>query len=330
VSRIQPTPTVYSHYLPEVRRIVQGTLIEVNGDGDDSLHALLDGNIKPGLDDIHEPVMDSYERFARSQGVIALETFENRYYTNGSSEGIFHWLSQHRTFLGASVDEDPPLYQFEGEYQGYQEFAHTLRMKIIDVEASTRPGSLSGMKKGIFIISCPSAIDGNINSDLVSAVLDAGHKVVLDLAYMGMTDKPLNLDLRHSNILAVFGSLSKPFGLYYYRIGFTYTRHPLPSLYGNRWFKNALSLIIAEAVLNRLDHPALIERYKGLQSRAVLDANISFGLTGYEKKNQIAPSDVWLLGHLKRNDSYAPGDMTAFSRGRDNWRFCLTPYFKGY
>ena len=45
-------------------------------------------------------------------------------------------------------------------------------------------------------------------------------------------------------------SFSKPYGLFYYRVGFTFCREPIPALYANKWFKNVYGLLVAEKILN--------------------------------------------------------------------------------
>lgn len=311
----KPASTIYSYYMPAVRYIVTDTLANLNYDGEGGIHGILKQNYDPGLDELHLPLMTAYENFARNEGVIGLETFEHSYFTNGSSEGIFHLLARH-----ASID---PIYQFEGEYQGYVAYAEALGFEIETI----RYDEIEKAVPGTIIISNPASQDGNLHTPAFIKRLAERHKVIVDLAYMGMTDKPLNLDLTDSNIAAVVGSLSKPFGLYYYRIGFCYSRTPLDSLFGNKWFKNALSIKIGEAVLRDIDLQSIKDHYRKLQVMAVQDANNHFGLEFWEGQFKIQPSDVWLLGNLRRATDYDPLDMNEFKRLSGIWRFCLTPYY---
>lgn len=330
----KPQKTVYSWYYPEVRAVVKKAL-ELNNDYEtrENIHELLGQNLDPGLDDLHLPLIEKWIRFARSEGVIGLEQFEHAYFTNGSSEGIFHWLAQYATDVTEGIlseGESLPLYQFEGEYQGYSEFAKSLGLSIENVK---RRDNLSiGKRPGIFIISNPSAIDGNICTRLVDRVIAAGHKVVLDLAYVGMTLKPMNLNVNNPDVLAVFGSMSKPFGLYYFRIGFAFTNRPIDSLYANKWFKNILSIKVGEAVLDNVNIHEVKERYspRGIMMRQAASNLIDNGIVEKVQEGTtgganwfLKPSDVWLL-------SYAKGERFAnneFSRG-EGMRVCLTDYFQ--
>src|SRR4051812_7615199 len=118
----EPTPTVYSYYSPEVMHVVRRAISDQNAG---ELHKTLRQNHSPGLDTLHLPLMTKYEAFARSEGVIGLDTFDEKYFTNGSSEGITHLL------MGLLPWET--LYQFKGEYQGYQAQAEAIGREIVTV-----------------------------------------------------------------------------------------------------------------------------------------------------------------------------------------------------
>lgn len=324
----EPTPTIYSYYSPTVQGIVQTALIELNRS--DGIHKTLKQNYSPGLDTLHLPLMEKYEAFARSEGVIGLDTLDYKYFTNGSSEGITHLIT---SLLPAET-----LYQFKGEYQGYKAQADAVGRTIITVKDTQ---DLMVRSPGILIVSNPMSRDGRIiNNQMIREVTER-HRVIIDLAYMGATQAPLNLDLTNEKIIAVLGSLSKPFGLYYYRIGFCYSRYPIASLYGNKWFKNALSIKIGEAILDYFN-PTKLRAFKdhcfNLQDDAVSEANRHFGLGTYSPQFQIQASPVWLLGTLIRQGPdgahYDPNDLRPFKRldgfndyAPSIWRFCLTPYY---
>lgn len=325
---VAPTPTVYSYYMPEVREIVQENLHFMNHMGDEDfgqighwpqgIHSLLSQNYDPGLDTLHEPLMEKYEQFARGEGVIGLDTFPNKYYTNGSSEGIFHLLS-YRNGRRWSVGE---LFQLDGEYQGYKEYGRALGVNVQNVPSLEELNN-PYYQPGIVILSNPASHDGNIRTDVLNYILnETGHDVILDLAYMGMTQKPLNIDLSNPRIVAVVGSLSKPFGLYYYRIGFCYSRWKIDSLFGNKWFKNALSIKISEAVLDNIDLPAIKVQYSEYQVEAAKAASKSIGWS-------LAPSDVWLLAHGVNCTKFHT-EVIPFKRGETGVRACLTPYYMSY
>jgi histidinol-phosphate/aromatic aminotransferase/cobyric acid decarboxylase-like protein len=320
----EPTSTVYSFYAPEVKSVVREGMLKLNTGiavGTASIHSLLKQNVDPGLDELHLPLMMKYERFARSEGVIGLESFKNKYFTNGSSEAIFHLLAELRTLSDYGV----PLYQFDGEYQGYWEYAEALDLPIQVIS----PEDLGNVPTGIVILSNPASKDGNIvDPNLLTTILRR-HEVILDLAYMGMTIQPLNIDVTRPGIRAVVGSLSKPFGLYYYRIGFCYTRESVASLYGNKWFKNALSIKIGEAVLDHFGDPKKMASFKGnyfIQQERAVDAINSLYFKDWHATRQARASDVWLLANAYLGEIDTK-ELDPFKRGKQNYRFCLTPYY---
>lgn len=315
---VKPTPTIYSFYAPEVQDVVRNELNALNGvfgpPGKKNIHEILRQNYSPGLDELHFPLLRKYERFARSEGVIGLDTFEHKYFTNGSSEGIFHLI--------VGLLPAKPLYQFDGEYQGYQAYADAVGRPIITVQSTDE---LMALPPGILIVSNPSSKHGCAYHSSALKEWGQKHKIILDLAYMGMTQEPLNIDLTDDSIIAVLGSLSKPFGLYYYRIGFCYSKWGVPSLYGNRWFKDALSIKIGEAVLDHFD-PTTLQSFKdhyfNLQTIATRKASEFL-------QWDLVESDVWLLSY---GASYlgSMANLTPFKRGTGenfNIRACLTPYY---
>lgn len=295
----QPLTTVYSYYLPEAREAAQRALTPLP-------HGLLLENLYPGLDELHQPLVDAYiDTFAGQ--VRGWETLPHRYPTAGSSEGLFHLMAAH-----AAEPDRLPLYQLDGEYQGYAAYAAALGLPMISLSAD----DLLTAPPGRVFISHPSALDGNLlDADLLAGVVDR-HRVVLDLAYLGTT-RPLDVDLDHENIDAVVVSFSKPFGLYYYRVGLCFSRRDLPSLYGNKWFKNALSLQVGTTLLNDVDVEKLRRRYAAKQLEAVRRASDALGV-------QLAPSDVWLLAHLPTGERPSAA-LEPFRRG-DGYRVCLTAY----
>jgi hypothetical protein len=169
----EPTPTIYSYYSSEVRTVVKTALIEQNRS--DGIHATLKRNYDPGLDELHLPLMDRYERFARYEGVIGLDTFDAKYFTNGSSEGIFHLI--------ASLVDEEKLYQFDGEYQGYKAYADSIGRKIITVFHGV--DELMTLEPGTIIMSNPASFDGNIISSSIIKKIGRRHKIILDLGLHG-------------------------------------------------------------------------------------------------------------------------------------------------
>lgn len=302
--------TVYSYYLPEIRELIT-RMTRVYP------HDVFLRSIKPGLDDFHVPII---ERLAKvhAQTLPHLADFANRYPTAGSEEGIREYLTHLRN-LG--VDS---IYVWAGDYEGYREVAKTRGFQVKEIAFTQDPADLP---PGHWFLSNPSARNGQLLPEArVRAVLNAGHKVFYDLSYLSST-APHVYDLSHPHIDAAAISFSKPFGLFYYRIGFLFSRAPVPVLYANKWFKNVFGLLIADRVLAELDLPALAARYKQVQAAIVQELNREHGLG-------LAASDAFLLAHLPKEaaDGLSPSQRDLISRFRrgEYYRFCLTPYFEAY
>ncbi len=192
----------------------------------------------------------------------------------------------------------------------------------MEVDPQTDPQDL---EPGYWFISNPSARYGNIiDNDFITRICEAGHKVFYDLAYLDST-RPHLFDLSHPNIFAAVVSFSKPYGLFYDRIGFTFSREPIDSLYGMKmWFKNIFALMIAKAVNTELNAGEIYQKYRTVQEEIVAEINREHNLL-------MIPSDALLLGHITPEDAQSLdlqqlNMIKPFKRG-DFYRFCLTPYY---
>lgn len=310
MKNFQAITTVYSYYLPEVRDLITDLTRAYP-------HAVFLQSISPGLDDFHEPIIDRLVA-VHQPDVPHLSQFPYRYPTAGSEEGIREYL----TLLQSRNVEQ--IYMWEGDYEGYRDVGKTRNITTVAVNYGVDPGTLP---PGFWFLSNPSARNGMIvPEEKVKAILDAGHKVFYDLSYLGATS-PCIFDVSHPNIEAVAISFSKPYGLFYYRLGFTFCRESIPALYANKWFKNVYSLLVARAVLDRMDQAALMEKYKAIQAEIVSGINQEFQLG-------ISASDAFLLAKLPTQEAdLLPNESQAlisrFRRG-EWYRFCLTPYFMDY
>lgn len=301
--------SVYSYYYPEVRKIVDDVTKKYP-------HKVFLTSTDTGfpLDTFEQPIIDKYIKLQRNN-LPALKGYKYRYSTNGSSEAIFHILSKIKT-----EDPNTPIYCIEGDYEGYKEYAQALQMKVREIKLTENfAQSYSYLKPGVIFISNPSAIHGNhLAPGFVKLLTEQGHKIVYDATYVGMT-APKKLDVSDESIIAVLISFSKPYGLFYYRTGFTFTREPVPSLYANKWFKNILSLMIVDKIMDvYCSSNYFYFRYYKYQKGFIDEIS-------KEVEWQIKPSDVFLLAHSRRPEVNVPG-LEDFSRGR-YYRLCLTPYF---
>ncbi|MFA7285088.1 MAG: aminotransferase class I/II-fold pyridoxal phosphate-dependent enzyme, partial [Candidatus Absconditabacterales bacterium] len=204
------------------------------------------------------------------------------------------------------------LYTIPGEYEGYEAYGRNLGLEF---EVHTLENLLSA-RPGIIFISNPNASDGAIiPNDIIMKLCNHGHKIVYDITYVGLTSPQL-FDVTHPNILAVIASLSKPFGVYYHRIGFCFSRIPIMTLAPNKWFKNINSLLIANKLLTSIKPGQLYEKYKPYQDKAIHTLSQQIG-------TDISASNILLLGVHK---GVLPKKYDTYNRG-PNHRFCLTPYF---
>lgn len=288
--------TVYSFYFPETARVV-GELWASRPHGwyerawehDDRRDlALLD-------------------RWRRWSG-LNLGGFEHAYVAHGASEAIKD--------LTVNVGR---VHVFAGDYEGYAAFARARDLEVVvhprgmaAVEAEHRDGD-------VWWISDPSAIDGDHWPDL-PGFLDAMRerwpavRVRLDMIYIGCVRRLNPVDpSAYPNVDAVVFSLSKPFGVYRHRIGGVFSRRPILSLEGNRWFNNIFSVELAIALMDRHPPAELPSRYAGVQEQ-VVEALKSAGTLPPDA----TPCNAVLLARS------ATGDP-AYARAPGALRYCLTP-----
>jgi len=332
MTRFDAMKAVYCYHFPEVRdllREVQDSLPDdlwlVTEHADSSalenvakilkIPATKDGCVD--LDEIHVPIIDRIVKAYKSV-VPALGDFEFRYPTSGSSEGLFHVLTK------ARIDGVKSINVLLGEYEGYEAQAANLKMRVNKFDLDkTAP---KNVRPGLWFISNPSARDGNIiPNETIEEICDAGHKVVLDLAYVGAT-RPYEFDVSHENVDSVVMSFSKPYGVFRFRIGgFAFSRDEIPSLYGNKWFKDVTRLFQALAIAERIGPKKLHKKYSVVQRKIIDGLNERHGLS-------LRASDSFLLAHLKPGDNKALTEeqlkmIAPYKRG-NGYRFCLTPYFE--
>lgn len=306
---------------PETRAIVSAAWAE----GEMLQRRIYDQPYAGGQDLMQVEFVDAWLRW--SQPVVALDhsSFRHRYATAGSSEAIRDVIaaySVHRWRLGAP----PVLHLFAGDYEGYAAVADAYGCRVVRHDRtrwreSFAPGE-GGVEGGhLVILSAPSAIDGNLWSDLPGFLehlenVAPGVRVAVDLAYVGAVGRDYRLDLTSPLIDTVFFSLSKVFGVYYQRIGGVLSREPLPGLAGTRFFKNTLSLEIGMRLLSSHPPRALAQRYAALQAEAVRNVRALLG-------TPIEASDVVLIGSHPWHDGL-PEIVAPLRRG-EHARYCLTP-----
>lgn len=301
---------VYSYTTPEVHRVINELTQSYPSE-------LIDeGWVRSDLTKFQDQAFDALIAL-RGDEVRGLDQFQFRYPTYGSDHAICEYMTHLR------VDEGlESIYVFENDYEGYVERAKSRGLEPISVAADCKPNDLN---EGVWFISNPSARDGNVLPDgLVESLLNAGHRIVYDLAYLGTTDQ-FQYDLMHEGIDAALVSLSKPYGLFSHRIGLSLFRRAVPSLIANElWFKNIFGLKLAGEVLTRIESRSYAKKYKARQREIVEQLK-------QESTLPLTPSDAFLLAHINEHDaqSLTPEQQATFKKYKrgPRYRFCLTPFF---
>jgi hypothetical protein len=146
-------------------------------------------------------------------------------------------------------------------------------------------------------------------------------RIILDVTYLGLTTADTSyVGQTHPNVEAVIFSLSKPFGVYYHRIGGVFSRREIPSLYGNLWFKNLFSLRLGTELMTRYHKTYIPNKYKQIQKLAVSMVN-NEDMTGPQLSTSysVEASPVVILA------TSADGSDPQYKRDRRTFRYCLTP-----
>lgn len=263
-----------------------------------------------------------------SAPVVALRPgdFPFRYPTAGASEAIFKLIAEFAADCRAEGRE-PAIHMFEGEYEGFSAYAEALKVRTVrhdrarwsDVPARLDSGSQ-------FWISQPSAIDGMVWPHFEAFVAATGERgrgaqIVPDLTYVGSVARPFRVSLDHPAIPAVVISHSKPFGGYYHRVGGVLARQEHPSLFGNIWFKNLLSLAWGTEMMRRHGVFDLARKYRPVQQEAARRVGRLLGIESLEA------ADVLLLGTAPPEPDLPPllESVLRGSRSERVVRLCLTP-----
>jgi len=300
-----PLKSVYSYYFPATRKIISKL-------SQNYPHDIFLQSIQPWLDDFHFNIIEKYINYFKLW-LNWIENFKHKYFTNWSSEGIFHILTQIKTF-----QPQVPLYVLDWEYEWYQWYWENIWLEFKQVSYDQ---IFSKLKPGIFFISNPSARNWQIiPNEKINEIWNAWHKIVLDLTYLWMTKK-YNFDLTNPSIEKIICSMSKPFWLYYYRIGFVFSKNEIKTLVPNKRFKNIFSLIIAKSVLENFNISEIYKQYKNIQKQSIK----LFAKRYWFSPN---PSDVHLLAYATENQLPVGSKplLKEFKRWK-YYRFCLTPYF---
>jgi hypothetical protein len=318
---------VYSYPFPEVRQTISGLDLDprfmLNTLKAEEAAGMLatygfspalalpehtDGSLN--LDEIHTPVI---ERITNTVGetLQGLHGYEHAYPTHGSSQAMFTLMAE-----WSARKKLDAVAVLRGEYEGYAAYAQNLDIPLHvyeDLDQVPKQGE-------VWFISNPSARDGNwLSQEEWNDFTNKGHSIVYDAAYVGLTDN-YKIDVDSPNFKAVLTSPSKIFGVFRYRnTGVTYTREPVASMYGSKWFKDVPALLDTLKLYEEFGRGVLPAKYKPVQKlickalAETIDAEIN-------------TSDVLLLSNTQNQ---LEQKYERFHRG-DGYRFGLTKLFEDY
>lgn len=305
--------TVYSWVYPETKAVFDEVRRSPN------VPAMYERAWTKQQDPMHTALVEGWTQWASPRLKGSWPPFQNRYVAAGSSEAIRESIAFHGTQSFAR-GAAPTIHVFEGEYEGYGAYAQAHGCRVQRHGRASALQSLSqaaGAGDRIYV-SAPSSIDGNVWDELPGfldgvAALDRGLHVSLDLCYVGcISGRDYQIEFDHPLVDEVFFSLSKVFGVYYHRIGGVFARHALPGLFGNKWFKNLLSIRLGAELMRRYEVDELPRRYAWAQARAVSELQ--------QWESTAVSSDVVLLAHAPVGELGTP-----FCRVAGQSRYCLTP-----
>jgi histidinol-phosphate/aromatic aminotransferase/cobyric acid decarboxylase-like protein len=288
---------------------VHNAIVDARTDDPAKFHVVSDGRYER----FQEKIIDRFQDWVRPE--VDLLPFPYRYPTMGSEEAIREIMTYLR-----EVENADRIYTLRGEYEGYKAVAGTRGLPTVALDFY----ELLAAPPGFLFLSNPSARDGNVLSNTDLNQLAARHKTILDLAYLGTA--PLDKPIDTSHAYAVLTSFSKPFGMFYYRIGFAFARTEIPSLWANKkWFKSVPALTAASAVIQHVDRRTLLADMKRRQTLACATIKDETGV-------MLTPSDSFLLAHahpetLAWYDDDLAQHLAEFRRA-DTLRMCLTPTFE--
>ena len=314
--------TVYSYVMPETEAALDALL-----DGDRAgLHALYREAWTQKQDAMHEEFFAAWKKWSAPVVGFDAAQFPWFYTTGGASEALRETIYAYG-LQARREGFEPVIHVFDGDYEGFSAYAAAAGIRAVSHNRRLWRASLGGIgPRDQVYLSQPSAIDGDVWTEFGAFIkeLQAAQpaaSVMLDLTYVGCVAKEFRVEAASPNIRAIFFSLSKPMGVYYHRIGGLLSREAYPGLFGNKWFKNLLSLRLGALMMQKYGVHDLPRRYVAQgQTPALLRARTRLGL-------DLRASDVWLLATAR--PSGAPTDLERYllrgGRGEEKLRLCLTP-----
>ena len=313
--------TIYSLVMPESEAALSTLVIDEQG--------LLDRYREPWTqkqDAMHEAYFNTWLKWSSPIVSFDASAFPFRYPTAGASEGIFKLMAEYLARMRDAGNE-PSIHIFEGEYEGFPAYADALKIRCVRHNRSDWQKVVETIDRGgLFWISQPSAIDGQVwpHFDSFVELLAAERPdvaVIPDLTYVGAVAREFHVALDSPNIPAFVISHSKPFGGYYHRVGGVFARVECPSLFGNKWFKNLLSLAWGTEMMRRHGVLDLPRKYRPVQEEAAHRVGEALGIGALEA------TDVLLMACAPPRFASTDVLRTVLrgSASEQVIRLCLTP-----
>ncbi|MCE9586113.1 hypothetical protein K8R04_02210 [Candidatus Uhrbacteria bacterium] len=269
-------------------------------------HDLFSKSYERSQIDMHIPVLEMWREWSKVG--VRKRTFPFAYPTLGATEALDIIMRRYKR-----------VHVFKGDYEGFRQLADADDREIIThVRRAEAPAKHSFYENDVFIVSHPSAIDGESWNDLELWLENMRSKypmvdVVLDCSYLGANKKALAMEIyRHTNVEAVIFSFSKPFGTAFHRIGGIYCRHMNERLEYSRYFKNVPGIALGERLMNAYAVDYIPKRYAALQQAAIDEAK----RVG-EVPDDAVCSDVIMLARSTTGQK-------EFERAPGQYRYCLT------
>ncbi len=310
--------TVYAYVMPETEK----ALDEIMDADRASLQDMYREAWTQKQDAVHEEFIDAWKSWSAPVVKFDDRDFPFFYTTSGASEALREaiYAYGHRA---RTQGFSPVIHVFEGEYEGFAAYAQAAGIAVVTHPRANWAEAVAKIgPKDQFYISQPSAIDGNVwgDFDAFAAALEARQPsadIVLDLTYVGCVARSFTVKTESPNIRCILFSLSKPMGVYYHRIGGMLSREAYPGLFGNKWFKNLLSIRLGTKLLREYGVHELATKYAQMaQGVAIKEASDRLGL-------DLVPSDVFLLATAELKEGAK--DLEKYLSRAGRLRVCLTP-----
>lgn len=305
---------VYSLVTPETEFVVNSVL---GKPPHTSFHSLYREAWTQKQDAYHEALFNTWLSWIKPYVSIDTSQFLNMYPTNGASEAIREVIA---SFGNKSrVDGKKPfVHIFEGEYEGFAAYAESYSIPVIIHARKNIPlvkAVLSTLieennTQHLLLVSQPNAFDGNFWTSLDEILHHISFydniETLLDLTYVGCVTNLSTINTTHSTIKTIVFSLSKPAGAYYHRVGGILSKHPIPGLYGNKWFKNIMGIMVGLKFISTYSVLELPTKYKDIQNQALQKAQDFFQCS-------LHPSSVYILALF--DESQSNTNTVEFLRG---------------